>query len=289
MTMTEPTVEQDPGTPHHHRKPLVLAGAGAAVLAAGAVYVAGWTPVMGVHTVEVQGATTIESAQLVSAAGIADGTPMMRVDVRAATARIADLPQVASVDVRRQWPRTVVVTVTERQAVATQKAGDGWELLDANGNPFALAPGKPKDLPTMQRSEDPATNTAMLQALTRMSADVRSQVVSISAESPNSIRLLLRAKDAVVNWGSAEQSDFKSEVLSVLLTTKSGWYDVSNPQTPTTAAEQPNPAAKPTPSPDVTAQPSELPSPAPSPTATPTPVTSPAPAESAVGVVQPPD
>jgi cell division protein FtsQ len=220
--------------------------------------------------------------ELVAAAGIAQGTPMMRVDLRAATARIADLPQVASVDVRRQWPRTILVEVTQRDAVAVRKAADGWELLDANGSAFAIAPSKPKDLPVVAAAPEPATETAMLQALAGMTPEIRAQVAEVAAVSPTAIRLTLRKGQAVVNWGSAEDAAFKSQVLAVLLGTKAGWYDVSNPQTPTTADAPPQPA---TPSaapsdPAATAQPTASPV-APSPTVT----ASPEAAVSPLGVV----
>jgi cell division protein FtsQ len=263
MTLTD----DDRGTAavvaeRRRRKPLVIVGLGAGLLIVGAVYVGGWTPLMGVNTVTVEGETTLTAQQLITTAAIPNGTPLMRVDVRAATARIADLPQVSSVDVRRVWPRTVVITVSEREAVAMQKTGSGWELLDENGNPFAMAPSKPKDLPTIQRSPDPATNTAMFDVLASLPPQIRAEVASVAAESPNAVRLTLRGDGAIVNWGSADASDFKAQVLDVLLQTESGWYDVSNPNTPTTgdAPPVPKPVPSPTPS-EPTAQPSPSTSP----------------------------
>ena len=290
MTMTEPRTEPATAKRRPPGRPLLLAGGAAAVFVAGAVYVAGWTPLMGVHTVEVEGPASLPQAQLISTAGIAEGTPMMRVDLRAATARLADLPQVASVDVRRQWPRTIVITVTERDAVAMRKAGDGWELLDGNGSAFAVAPTKPKDLPVITAAPDGPTNTAILQALSGMTPEIRGQVAEVSAQSPQSIRLTLRKSDAIVNWGSAEESEFKSEVLAVLLQTKAGYYDVSNPQTPTTADGQPVPKPVPSggasPAPSASGEPTASPSPvASAPETSASPAASPSAAVSPLGVV----
>ena len=282
MTITEPKQEQERA--QGSRRKWIVAGVALVAVGGTAVYAAGWTGAMGVSTVEVQGATSMDPGQLVTVAGIPKGTPMMRVDLRAATARLSDLPQVASVDVHRQWPRTVVISVSERTPVAIQKASDGWELLDENGAAFAVAPQKPKDLPTVERSPDEPANTAMLQALAGMSQEVRARVASISAESPNRLLLQLRKSQAVVNWGSPEESDYKSAVLSVLLGTDSGWYDVSNPDTPTTADGAPVPA---TPSPSASPQGSGAPTPATSPepaAVTASPTTTPA-AEAPVGVV----
>lgn len=295
MTITEERATSNPAAPPRGRRRLIIGGAGAAVLVTAAVYVGGWTSVMGVKTVEVQGDITVDNQQLIDTAGIAPGTPMMQVNLRAATARLADLPQVAAVDVQRVWPRKVIITVTERKAVAMQKSGSSWELLDENGNPFALAPSKPKDLPTIERSPDPATNTAMLEVLASMRPEVRAEVVSVSAASPNSVRLTLRSNDAIVNWGSPQLSDFKSQVLLVLLKTEAGWYDVSNPSTPTSADAQPVPRPVPSPTapPDTPSDSAASPGPTTpavgpaSPLAPPTPetVASPGPAVSPLGVV----
>jgi cell division protein FtsQ len=257
MTITEPSQQHStPERKSHRRSAFAIAG-GLLLVGGVAIYAAGWTGLMGVNAVEVEGASTLSPEELIAVADIPQGTPMMRVDVRAATARLADLPQLSSVDVRREWPRTVVLSVSERGAVAVQKAADGWELLDDKGIPFAVVPDRPKDLPTVARSGDEATNTAMLAALAQMSPEVRSRVAQISATSPNAIRLTLRKSDAVVNWGSPEQSDYKSDVLAVLLDVDAGWYDVSNPDTPTSADAEPRPA---TPAPDTDAEPTASPS-----------------------------
>lgn len=279
MTATDAPDDGTTAARHRPRRGLLL-GAGAAAVAVGsAVYVAGWTPLMGVQQVQVEGPPSLSPQALLDAAAIAQGTPMMRVNLRAATARIADLPQVGSVDLRRQWPRTVVISVTARDAAAVRKAANGWELLDTNGAAFAVTPDKPKDLPVLTPAADPATTTAMVQALAGMTEDVRRRVATVQAQSPASIRLTLRKGDAVVNWGTPQDSAFKSEVLAVLLQMDAGWYDVTNPQTPTTADQPPVP--KPVPS--------LTPSPSPSPVATEAapsaPPSSPAPAVSPLGVV----
>jgi cell division protein FtsQ len=289
VTVTEEVQEQQAPVHKRSRKPLIVGIAGLALVGGVAIYAAGWTSVMGVKTIEVEGSSSVPASELIETADITPGTPMMKVDLRAATARLADLPQLASVDVRRVWPRTVVLEVTERNAVVVQRSGESWELVDSDGVPFAIVAQRPKNLPTMQRSSDEATNTAMLQALNGMSDDVRAQVASISATSPESIQLTLRRSDAVVNWGGPQQSEYKSEVLAILLGVKAGWYDVSNPNTPATAPNQPGPAPSVAPTDAATVGPSGGPdavvTPSPEPTPTPSAPVTPAPVESAVGVV----
>ncbi|HQR78665.1 MAG TPA: FtsQ-type POTRA domain-containing protein [Actinomycetota bacterium] len=290
MTITEPVEDQTTSAKRGSRRPLLIAGLGVTVAVGALVYAVGWTSLMGINAIEVEGNRTVRPDVLIAAAGIEKGTPMMGVDVRAATARLADLPQLASVDVRRNWPRTVVLVVTERQPVAAQREASGWQLLDGNGVAFALSPQRPKDLPTVERSPVEATNTAMLHALAGMSEPVRSQVALISATSEDAIRLKLRKSGAIVNWGSADLSDYKSGVLEILLTTRAGWYDVSNPDRPATADAPPAPLAGPgaTPVPNMSPGPSATPSLSASPVPTaaaPSEAPTPAGAETPVGVV----
>jgi cell division protein FtsQ len=283
VTITDdPPQEKIGSQPARPRRAVIIAASVAAVGVGAAVYVGGWTSLMGVQAVEVQGRITTPAAQLVETANIEMGTPMMRVDVKAATARLADLPQVASVDVRRQWPRTVVLSVTERQAVATRATDAGWELVDANGVPFAVTGKKTKGLPEVEAAADGAVTTAIVQVLAGLPDDVRSKVSSVSANSPDSIRLVLRKDRGEVNWGSAQDSDYKGRVLVVLLQTKAGWYDVSDPNTPTTADGAPTPSQEAAQEAAQQAEVTPTASPRPSPSQTATP---PATAESAVGVI----
>ncbi|HPQ83771.1 MAG TPA: hypothetical protein PLQ14_04870, partial [Actinomycetota bacterium] len=73
--MTDSRTSSPEAAKRSHR-PLIIGGITVAVLGAGAVYAAGWTSLMGVNTITVQGATVTSSEQLIGAAGIEKGTPM---------------------------------------------------------------------------------------------------------------------------------------------------------------------------------------------------------------------
>jgi len=124
----------------------VAAGAGAVV--AGLVGVA-MTPVLDVDRVAVAGAAHSGADAVAAATGIDLGAPMVTADLGAAAARVARLPWVQTVDVRRRWPGTVVVEVVERTPVAAVPAAGqspsgsssgayGWTLLDAEGRQLAV-------------------------------------------------------------------------------------------------------------------------------------------------------
>ena len=87
-----------------------------AVLALLVTWLVAFSPLLGASTVQVQGATTLSDDQVRSAAAIADGTPLVRLDTAAVARRVEALPQVASARVTVAYPSTVTVTVLERRA-----------------------------------------------------------------------------------------------------------------------------------------------------------------------------
>jgi cell division protein FtsQ len=201
------------------RRLLVRAGAAVAV-----VVVLAWllwgSPVLGVHRIQVDGAGSLTSAEVVEVAGITEGTPLLRVDVDAAEARVARLPQVASVEVTRGWPRSVVITVVERVPVAVVEQDGARSLVDADGVLFDTVTG---DLPSgvvpldvADPGPDDRVTRAALAALVALPEAVRADVATASATTPEDVTLTL-ADGTTVLWGSAEHADDKAEVLVALL------------------------------------------------------------------------
>lgn len=191
-----------------------------ALLAVTAAWVVWASPVLAVRSVQVDGVATLPADQVREAAGIADGTPLLRVDVAAARARVARLPQVASVEVNRGWPDRVVITVVERVPVAVVEEQGRRTLLDAGGVLFDTISGAPPagvvrlDLPN-PGPRDPAT-TAALTAVREFSGDLRRQIARVSATADGEVTLLL-AGDITVHWGTADDSRAKADALQALL------------------------------------------------------------------------
>ena len=108
---------------------VVAAGAGAAVV---------YAPATAVDRVDGEVADTDEVAaaeladEVRRVAGVAPGDPWLLVDPAAVRQRIAELPSVASVGVRRTWPDTVTLRVAPRRTVA---------FLDVGGVVAEVAPG----------------------------------------------------------------------------------------------------------------------------------------------------
>lgn len=207
-------------TPADRRRRLLVRG-GVAVAVLGLLAWLLWgSPVLAVSAVRVDGAGTLTATEVVDVAGVREGTPLLRVDVEAAEARVARLPQVADVEVTRGWPRSVVVTVVERVPVAVVEESGTRSLVDRDGVLFDRVTGRapagavPLDVAD-PGPEDRATRAA-LAALVALPGDVRGDVADARARSPEDVTLTLEDGTTVL-WGSAEDAGDKADTLVALL------------------------------------------------------------------------
>jgi cell division protein FtsQ len=197
-------------------------------------------PLLAVRDVQVDGLRTLPAELVREAAGVDRGTPLLRLDVDAAEARVARLPQVASVEVTRGWPDSVVITVVERVPVAIVGPLGERSLIDANGVVFDLVTGEPPAGVVPLDVADPApgdpTTMAALAAVSALPVELRERVTVAGAATPDTITLEL-TDGTVVLWGDESESDAKAETLEALLQQlasgalePAGTIDVSTPE-----------------------------------------------------------
>jgi cell division protein FtsQ len=197
----------------------MLLGAGAVV-----VVLLGWGlwsgPLLAVRSVQVDGASTLPAALVREAAGIEDGRSLLRVDVDAARAAVAELPQVESVTVTRGWPSRVVITLVERTPLAVVGEAGRRSLVDAQGVLFDTvtgeAPAGVVPLSVRDPGPDDEATRAALTAIAALPEPVREQVAEVSAPDADAIVLTL-VDGTVVRWGGADESGTKAETLAALL------------------------------------------------------------------------
>jgi len=221
------------------RRPLRLVGILLALLAA--LVVAGWvlgfSPLLAVRTVSLTGladAGEREAAQ--RAAGIAVGTPLVRVDTGAATARVGAIPTVDSVDVSRSWPSTVSVTVHRKVPVLVVKNPQGQlQVVDGRGLVFQTVAEAPAGVPVVNAAAsapDPDGLTAALSVLRLLPAAQRGTVSEVTVTSADLVTF--RLGPTTVVWGGVEDGPQKLRVLTALMPTNPAVLDVSAPDTPVT-------------------------------------------------------
>jgi len=201
------------------RKRLVVLGS-VVLLVAVAAWVVLASPLLAVRAVQVDGTRTLSVEEVRQVAGVAEGTPLVRVDTAAAAARVSALPQVASATVTRGWPDRVVVTLVERTPVAVVESAGTRSLVDATGTVFDTitgdAPAGVVPLQVTDPGPDDAATRAALAAVVSLPDAVRTQVTSVTATGGDDVTLTL-VDGTTVRWGSAEQADRKAEVLAAVL------------------------------------------------------------------------
>ncbi|NOP94423.1 FtsQ-type POTRA domain-containing protein [Mycolicibacterium sp.] len=213
---------------------VLLWSALASVIAVALGLVLYFTPVMSARNVVINGAAAVPQEQVLAAAAVAPGTPLLQINTDAVAERVAMIRRVATVRVQREYPSTLRITLVERVPVVVKDYPDGPHLFDRDGVDFATEP-PPPTLPYLDADNpgptDPATKAA-LEVMLALPPDVVAQVGRIAAPSVASIALTL-TDGRVVVWGTNDRTDEKALKLAALLTQPGHTYDVSSPDLPT--------------------------------------------------------
>jgi len=204
----------------------------AVVLAAAAVWVVWFSPLLAVTEVRVVGAVNVSADSVRQAAAVPAGIPLARVSAGGIVDRVDALPRVASVEVRRGWPNVLVIVVTERQPLAVTRDGTGWTYLDATGARFGSLASVPHGIAAVSAANDTAMTSA-LAVYAALPKALATRVADVAARTRDDVVLTL-VDGTSVQWGDASQSDRKAAVLASLFKVKATTYDVSAPDLPTT-------------------------------------------------------
>lgn len=212
----------------------VLAAVALTLVTVGLGLILYFTPVMSARDIVVVGTGEVTTAEVLDAAGVRIGTPLLQIDTDGVADRVATIRRVASARVQREYPSTLRITVVERVPLAVKDFPDGPHLYDRDGVDFATGPPPPA-LPYLDVDNpgpaDPPTRAA-LAVLTALRPEVAGQVGRIAAPSVASITLTL-TDGRVVVWGTNDRTEEKAEKLGALLTQPGRTYDVSSPDLPT--------------------------------------------------------
>lgn len=217
------------------RRLIAAVVSGVVLLLVGVAIWAFWfSPLLVVKRVEVSGESLLSKDDVVTAAGVASGLPLVRVDLGAVEARVGSLNPVASVAASRSFPDAIVVEIVERELVFVRKSSEGYVWVDEDGVEFHTDAKAPKGVPVAQLGD----------AETRLLRDIATVVShlpdaldgqQITMKNPSIDKIVLTLpEDREVVWGSADDSSLKADVLAALLSVEARVYDVSAPNHPTT-------------------------------------------------------
>lgn len=205
------------------------------VLVAGSLWLVYFSSVLAVDEVLVEGEQTLTDAEVREAAAVPTGEPLARVDLDAIRARVEALAVVRAASVTRHWPDGVTISLEERVPIAVVDLGGEIRGMDAEGVLFREYPAIPPGLPEV-RTSDETRSEALREAALVVAAlprDLAGKVDYVTVATVDQISLVLR-DGRTVDWGSAEQSELKAQVLVPLLKRPAQRFDVSVPGQPTT-------------------------------------------------------
>jgi cell division protein FtsQ len=218
---------------------LVLAIVGGAIVAAMAWAVLG-SRLLVVRTVRVVGAgKMISTGQVLAAAHIPQGLPLIRVNTGAVAQQVERIRQVQDAQVSKDWPSAVVITVWPRTAVFAVRTPGGYALVDRFGVSMSESAHQPAGYPLLAVGDaaGPLRGSPIVQAaaqvLRELPAQLAHQVRGVSAASPADVSFTL-ANGAEVVWGDTSRATEKAKELSVLMHRHAHVYDVSGPGTAVT-------------------------------------------------------
>jgi cell division protein FtsQ len=225
---------------------LALAGVGAWALLGSGLFA--------VRSVVVTGTRLVPESEVVAAADVRPGTPLIEVNVNQVAARVLGIRQLVGVQVSTSWPNRVTIAVQERVAtLAVALPGGGFDLIDGHGVVVRQAQTRPASLPLFAAASSPAAVavatspsaltgdpdvTAAAGVLGELPAPVRSTVTAITAAAPDQVTVQLRSGVTIL-WGGTDDAVAKAQELTALMATHGRYYDVSSPGT---AVTSPTPA-----------------------------------------------
>ena len=212
----------------------------ASVLLVVLVVTTGWlfffSATLSITKVEVAGNRLLSDDRVTRIAAVPQGEQLALVDLDDAARRVETLSEVEDADVTRAWPDGVLITVTERVAVAVVELGGKIRGLDAEGIVFREYAAVPTGLPRVRPQTSTGTDALKEAAgvVSALPADLVARVDHVEVQTIDQISLVLR-DGREVRWGSADESDLKATVLAKLLEVQEAQiYDVSVPGSPTT-------------------------------------------------------
>jgi len=162
---------------------VAMAALGAVAGAVGALH----SPLFRVKTVIVVGNAHIPRAEVVAASGLAGGRALM-VDAGSTSARHAvdALPWVSTVVFTRQWPWTVVITVTERVPAALVTLPGATDVVDQTGRVLEVLPARerPPSLPVVEDARGALAGRRVLPASGTTGAELGQLLTAAGATPP---------------------------------------------------------------------------------------------------------
>ena len=184
-------------------------------------YLLGWSSLLTVKQIEINGAPTLESEKSIAKnLNISLGDKLARVDSRALANRLKANDWIKSSDISRNWfTGKVSVVLQPRTPVALYTApGKPQVALDASGVSFQLPGQMPAGLPKVS-SSSVASGLIAIALFTEMPKEFSDGIDRLTAASPTNILIngKFSGRTMQIVWGDGEDVSLKIKVISTLL------------------------------------------------------------------------
>ena len=194
---------------------------GVIVVLAAAAYGVTQSPLLDVDQVEVIGARHTSTAQVLEAAGIEPGRPLLGLNLSGPRRAIAALPWVDQVRSSRTWGGKVTFDITEREAIAQIPIGEEWAVTDRQGRVLQVNPIR-GSLPVVLFSPVPQPGgwlpESALPLLVASEALIPLQRLDIGAISLMEGEVVVDLTgEALVYWGGQDDPHGKADALARIL------------------------------------------------------------------------
>ena len=210
-----------------------------AVVLAGLVTGAVYSPLLALRTVTVDGTSRVSATDVRDAVSDQLGKPLALVDFAQITTELSRFPLIRSFVTETVPPDTLVIRITERAPIGSVATSSGFSVVDPAGVEIEKATDRPPSLPLIDVGTSKANSpafAAVVAVLLALPQPVLSRVDSVTAQTNDDVTLTLTGARQTVVWGSAENSALKARVLVALMKTQSATapvkYDVSAPTNP---------------------------------------------------------
>jgi cell division protein FtsQ len=222
-------------------KAVFFAVAALAILA-GAVWALLGSSLLVVRSVTVTGIHGPGRAEVIRAAGIAPGTPLIRINTAAVARQVERISQIQSAQVSRDWPDSVVIAVQERTPVLAAASGHGFALIDRFGVVVTHVASRPPgmtllvDAPNLAALRGSPAIAAAVTVLRQLPPQLSRLVRAVAAPSASAVTLDLRGRVTVL-WGGTDRPAAKAAELAILMRSKASFYDLSDPSAAVTGGQ----------------------------------------------------
>ncbi len=181
----------------------IVAGAGWALLG---------SSLLVVRSVQAAGTALVPRSEILRAAGIGIGTPLIRVNTGQVARRVEQIAQIQSARVTRNWPDRVTIVVRDRTPALAVAASGRYALVDQSGVVVRWVAKRPPGMPLL--ADPPAGSTARLRGdaairaavtvLRQLPVSLRRRIRAVRAPAADAVTLELRGR-IVVLWGGTDR------------------------------------------------------------------------------------